>query len=222
MMLNLSGPIIRPKSGEPGSILVLLHGYGADGRDLIGLAPYFADLLPEPLVFSPNAPEPCALNPGGYQWFDLGMMPDYTRLEGIAPAAETVRTLLRNLWDETGLGPDKTLLIGFSQGGMLTLYTGLSEPAPLAGLVSFSGGLPLDQDFWPKIASKPPILLVHGSADEVVPPILSESSFDTLKSGGFSVEHHVSPDCPHGIAPDGLERARRFVAARLSVKAPKP
>lgn len=213
MMLNLSGPIIRPKSGDPKSILVLLHGYGSDGQDLIGLAPLFADLLPDAVIFAPNGPEQCPLNPAGYQWFDLGTSSDLMRLEGIDDAATTIHVLLDSLFAETGLGPSDTLLAGFSQGGMLSLFAGLSRPEPLRGIISFSGGLPIDQDNWPDIAAQPPVLLVHGDSDEVVPTMMSIATADALELRGLDVTRHIEPNCPHAIAPDGVEAARQFVSA---------
>lgn len=216
MMLNLAGPIIRPKTGEAKSILVLLHGYGSDGQDLIGLAPLFADLLDSPLIFAPNGPEPCPLNPAGYQWFALNTGADLTRLEGIEDAAMTVHVLLESLWSETGLGPADTLLGGFSQGGMLALYAGLSRDEALAGIMSFSGGLPFDTGAWPKIESEPPVLLVHGDMDEVVPSMMTITTADALKVQGIKVEKHISPGCPHAIAPDSIEAARTFVSAHMT------
>ncbi len=213
MMLNLAGPIIRPKSGEPKSILVLLHGYGSDGQDLIGLAPLFADILVAPLIFAPNAPESCPLNPSGYQWFPLGDASSMMRLDGIAQTAETVHVLLEGLWAETGLAPADTILAGFSQGGMLSLTAGLAEPEPLAGIISFSGGLPFEKDNWPKIASRPPVMLIHGDSDDVVPPMMSIGAGDALAAEGIRVEKHISPGVGHGIAPDGVEAARRFASA---------
>lgn len=213
MNLTLTGPLAQPQSGTPQSLLVLLHGYGSDGEDLISLAPLFADLLPEPLAFAPNAPERCPLNPMGYQWFELDMVPDFTRIEGLVPAAETVRQMLAQLWAETGLGPDRTILGGFSQGAMLTLYAGLTLDTPLAGLVAFSGGLPFDQTFWPEITAEPPILLVHGDHDPVVPANLSLETYNVLVERGHDISRHVSPNCPHAIAPDGIEAARAFISA---------
>ena len=212
MNLNLSGPIVTPKSGTAESILVLLHGYGSDGHDLIGLAPYFADLLPAPVIFSPNAPARCDMNPSGYQWFPLGGSGNFTNLTGIEDIVGAIHTMLEGLWSETGLGAGDTILAGFSQGGMLSLYSGLSLATPLRGIVSFSGGLPFDTAFWPEIASQPPVLLVHGDSDQVVPPMMSVATRDNLLPFGITAEHYVAPNCPHAIAPDGLDRARRFVA----------
>ncbi len=221
MILNLSGPIITPKTGDPDSILVLLHGYGSDGHDLISLAPLFADLLPAPVIFAPNAPERCAMNPGGYQWFDLAMVPDFNRIEGIVPMAETIHELLDGLWRETGLGPSRTVLSGFSQGAILTLYAGLGLDEPLAGLISFSGGLPLDETSWPEIAVAPPILLVHGDTDPVVPVEMSVKTAERLNARGLDATLHISPECPHAIAPDGITMAREFVAAHFPPPTPQ-
>ena len=215
MMLNLAGPIVRPKTGEAKTILVLLHGYGSDGQDLIGLAPLFADLLDSPLIFAPNAPESCPLNPAGYQWFALNSGSDLTKLEGIEDAAMTIHVLLESLWAETGLGPEDTMLAGFSQGGMLSLYAGLSRDEALAGIISFSGGLPFDTSYWPEIESEPPVLLIHGDMDEVVPTMMSITTHDALRVQGISVEKHISPGCPHAIAPDSVEVARKFVSAHM-------
>ncbi|MBU1174785.1 MAG: prolyl oligopeptidase family serine peptidase [Alphaproteobacteria bacterium] len=215
MMLNLSGPIIQPRDGRPASLLVLLHGYGSDGQDLIGLSPLFADLLNNPVIFAPDAPEACPLNPMSYQWFPLAAASDFESLHGIDEAALTIQVLLESLWAETGLGPAETLLAGFSQGGMLSLYSGLMRDAPLAGILSFSGGLPLDAEFWPEIRSRPPMLLVHGDMDDVVPMMMSIATADALVARGLAVTRHISPGCPHAIAPDSIEAARRFVAACL-------
>ena len=215
MMLNLAGPIVRPKSGAAKSILVLLHGYGSDGQDLIGLAPLFADLIDSPLIFAPNAPESCPLNPAGYQWFALNSGDDLTRLDGIEDAAMSVHVLLESLWSETGLGPADTMLGGFSQGGMLALYAGLSRDKALAGIMSFSGGLPFDTGHWPEIESEPPVLLVHGDMDEVVPSMMTTTTANGLKVQGIKVEKHISPGCPHAIAPDSIEAARAFVSAHM-------
>ena len=215
MMLNLTGPIVRPKTGEAKSILVLLHGYGSDGQDLIGLAPLFADLLDSPLIFAPNGPESCPLNPAGYQWFPLNEGSDLKKLEGIEDAAMTIHVLLESLWAETGLGPAETLLAGFSQGGMLSLYAGLSRDTALAGIISFSGGLPFDTSHWPDIESEPPVLLIHGDMDEVVPTMMTTTTHDALRVQGISVKKHISPGCPHAIAPDSVEAAREFVSAHM-------
>ncbi|UYN98463.1 MAG: phospholipase [Devosia sp.] len=214
-MTTLSGPMLPPANGgAPDAAVVLLHGYGSDGRDLIGLAPAWQGLLPGALFVSPNAPQPLGM--GGYQWFPIDWTGDRvaSRQLGIAEARPVVARFLSDLWAQTGIAPERTLLAGFSQGAMVALHvaTALPHDQQLMGVISFSGAfLPPEGLGGPGLA-RPPVCLVHGDMDEVVDPNLSADADRVLRDAGFDVSYHVSRGTGHGIAPDGLDFASAFIA----------
>jgi phospholipase/carboxylesterase len=214
---KLSGPMLAPASGGPPElVVVLLHGYGSDGNDLIALGQHWSPLLPQALFVAPNAPEVCAENAFGYQWFPLQLDRTISRVEGTPPAAETIIAFLRDLWTQTGLTAAETVLAGFSQGAMMALYTALSLPEPVRGVIGFSGALIPPVGFEEGRLARPPVCLVHGDLDQVVAPDLSAQAAAALVAQGHEVSHHVSEGTGHGIAPDGLEFATRFLLARAA------
>ena len=154
--------------------MVLLHGYGADGNDLIGLAPVLAPLMPDVVFLAPNAPYPCEGNPSGYQWFGISRLDPALTLAGVRSAAPLVDAFLDETMAEYGLDESKTCLIGFSQGTMMALHVGLRRARPLAGIIGFSGMLAGPEILKDEIKSRPPILLAHGDSDEMLPHALSE------------------------------------------------
>jgi phospholipase/carboxylesterase len=213
----LSGPMLPPRSGQaPKQLMVLLHGYGSDGADLISLGSYWGDTMPEMLFVSPNAPDACDINPAGYQWFPLQTDRTIGRVEGAGAGREIIVNFLIDLWGQTGLKPQDTFLVGFSQGAMMALHVGLSLDEPVAGIVSFSGALVppagLEEDKFPK----PAVALIHGDLDSVVDPRLTEEASITLQRLGYDVSYHRSPTTAHGISPDMLEFATGFILARLA------
>lgn len=217
MSVKLSGPMLGPRDGgAPTEAVVLLHGYGSDGADLIGLAPYWRDLLPKAAFFAPNAPEPCRDNPGGYQWFPIDYNRPGFRFEGAAAARPVLVGFLTDLWAQTGILPERTLLGGFSQGAMMALHVGLSLDVRLMGILSFSGALIAPEGFLDRAGPLPPVCLVHGDADPVVDPELSETAATLLRGKGVAVDYHVEAGAGHTIAPDGLAFASRFIE-RVSV-----
>jgi phospholipase/carboxylesterase len=212
--VTLSGPILAPASGGlPKQLVVLIHGYGADGEDLIGLGQHWRETFPDALFAAPNAPTRCAQNPFGYEWFPIAFeaMIESVRI-GVPAASETVALYLDDLWSRTGLGAADTFLVGFSQGAMLALRVGLTLPDTLRGVVSFSGAL-----VPPALPSaKPPVCLIHGQVDEVVDPRLTADASAWLETRGYDTRVHISPAMAHGIAPDGLDFATRFMLERLA------
>lgn len=218
--MTLTGPEMSPRSGHPPRQLVMiLHGYGADGDDLIGLGQHWAEVMPEALFFAPNAPTRCAQNPFGYEWFPIDFEHMAASVERGAPMArEAVAAALRAVWAQTGLGPAETLLVGFSQGAMVALHTGLALDAPVMGIVSFSGALVPPPGFG---AVKPPVCLIHGEIDQVVDPRLTADAAARLKAAGFDVRAHLSRGMAHGIAPDGLDFATGFMLERVAASPPK-
>jgi phospholipase/carboxylesterase len=211
-MTKLSGPMVGPLSGgPPKQAIVLLHGYGSDGQDLIGLAGYWRPLLPDAIFLAPNAPQPCRQNPGGYEWFDIDPdRPDY-RAEGAAAVRPVIVEFLRDLWTQTGLGAENTVLAGFSQGAMMALHTGLSLERQLLGIVSFSGALIPPPALLEGRGAKPPVCLIHGANDPVVDPRFSVEARRELEARGFTVRYHVEANAGHTITEDGLAFASAFI-----------
>ncbi|HEU5047636.1 MAG TPA: alpha/beta fold hydrolase [Rickettsiales bacterium] len=210
--VNLSGPEQKPASGQPPKhLVILLHGYGADGNDLIGLAPMLAQSLPDTHFISPNAPFPCEMAPYGRQWFSLRDWSPKSMLRGAQEAAPALNMFISQQLQRFSLTDDKLALIGFSQGTMMALYTALRRPTPCAGIVGFSGSLIGEEG----MVSKPPVCLIHGDMDNVVPFGAMALAEAVLKHDGISVETHKRPSLGHGIDPEGLDIAVKFLKANL-------
>ena len=219
-MTKLSGPMLPPKSGStPKQVVVLLHGYGSDGADLISLAPYWQGVLPDALFVSPNAPEQCRQLASGFQWFDVSFEGDRlaSRQMGVVNARPVLADFLNDLWTQTGVAPEQTILAGFSQGAMMALHVGLSLPQRLMGIIAFSGAFLPPEGFGGTALARQPVCLVHGDMDQVVDPELSADADVALRLAGCDVSYHVSEGVGHGIAPDGLAFATEFVA-RIAAK----
>jgi phospholipase/carboxylesterase len=216
-MTELTGPERAAASGAADSLVILLHGYGADGNDLIGLAEPLGPHLPGARFVAPNAPEPCRNNPFGYQWFPIPWLDGSTEAEAMASAERSFRLLddyLDGLARETP--PARTAIVGFSQGTMMALHVALRRAEPVAGIVGFSGRLLMPERLAAEIASKPPVLLVHGDQDQMVPPSSMPEAADVLTAAGVTTYTHVSAGIGHGIAPDGLALAVAFLRERLA------
>jgi phospholipase/carboxylesterase len=212
-MTTLSGPMLAPLSGgEPKQLVVLLHGYGSDGSDLIALGRHWQELLPDALFVSPNAPDACSENQQGYQWFALDLNRSASRLTGLPLARPIVVEFLKALWAQTGLSAKDTILAGFSQGAMMALHVGTSLEEPLLGVIAFSGAFVEPEGFMDGNKARPPICLVHGDLDNVVDPAYSAQAAEQLSKLGFEVNYHVSQGVGHGISPDGLAFASAFIA----------
>lgn len=214
MTKTLSGPMLPPRSGQAKRLVVLLHGYGSDGADLISLGQYWSPLMLDTAFVAPNAPTACAINPQGYEWFELKTDRIISRVEGAPPAREVIVNFLIDLWAQSGLKPADTILAGFSQGAMMALYSGLSLDEELAGIIAFSGALIPPPGLEEGKTPKPPILVLHGDQDSVVDPGLSRAAVETLTRLGFDVGYHRSPQTGHGISQDMLDAATGFILAR--------
>ncbi|MBM3645776.1 MAG: phospholipase [Alphaproteobacteria bacterium] len=219
-MFQLDGPSHGPEGGgAPKRLVVLLHGYGADGDDLIGLAPVLAPILPDAVFHAPNAPFPCAGNPFGRQWFGISGLDPHLMLAGVRAAAPFVDTFLDDTMARYGLDEARTALVGFSQGTMMSLHVGPRRKRPLAGIVGFSGLLAGAEVLKDEIASRPPVLLVHGDSDEMVPSRLSEIAARVLKDTNVETGLHVAKGVGHSIDQSGLTAAARFLKNVLETDA---
>jgi phospholipase/carboxylesterase len=213
-MTKLSGPMVGPRSGgAPKQAVVLLHGYGSDGNDLIALAPHLQHVLPEAVILSPNAHLACRGFGQGYQWFDIDFEGNRlaSRQVGVTQARPVLFEFLQDLWSQSDLKPEQTILAGFSQGAMMALHTGLSLPTPLLGVIGIAGAFLAPSGFGTDAVARPPVCLVHGDLDDVVAPQHSAEAADLLRAAGYDVSYHVSPGTGHGIAADGLQFALDFI-----------
>ncbi len=213
----LSGPERGPADGsQPQSLVIFAHGYGSNGADLIGLVPHLAPHLPHTRFLSPNAPEPCPGVPGGYQWFPLTTISREERDRGCYQAAPVLARYIEAQLQRFSLPPERLALVGFSQGTMMALHVGLRHAPPLAGIVGFSGSLAAPGRLLDEMTARPPVLLVHGTADEVVPIWLMFEAYGALEALRVPVERHVSQNTAHSIAADGLARAAEFLKRILA------
>ncbi|EWY39615.1 phospholipase [Skermanella stibiiresistens SB22] len=215
-LAKLSGPSVPPASGGPAKqLVILLHGVGADGDDLISLADYWGTLLPDAEFISPNAPDPCDMSPYGFQWFSLldRSMPALT--EGVKRVAPVIDAFIDSALAERGLMADKLALVGFSQGTMTSLYVALRRSDSVAAVLGYSGSLLAPELLATEIKSRPPVLLVHGDADQVVPPRSLPAAQSILQSVGVPVEVEVRPGLGHGIDQEGLTRGGFFLKRAL-------
>ena len=207
MMPALSGPSRPPASGgKPNRLVILLHGLGADGNDLIGLAPYWAPLLPTAEFLSPNAPFPCDMVPSGYQWFS-----SQDRSPAAVLAAPFLDAFIDDALAERGLVDADLALVGFSQGTMMSLYIGLRRSDPVAGIVGFSGRLLAPELLTDEARSRPRTLLVHGTDDPLVPYESLAAAEAALRSIGVSVETLTCTGIGHSIDQNGLRRGGSFL-----------
>lgn len=210
----------EPVSGTTRSVVVFLHGYGANGADLLGLADPLGEHMPDTLFIAPDAPERCPGSPLGFQWFPIpwldGSSEDEAR-RSMDAAIEDLNAFLDALMVDEDILPEQLALFGFSQGTMMSLHVGPRREDALAGIVGFSGRL-LEPDLLiDEVKTKPPVLLVHGDQDEVVPPqSLSEAAVGLEKAGFKEVFAHVMKGTGHGIAPDGLSVALAFMRDKLN------
>jgi phospholipase/carboxylesterase len=214
MLVKLTGPsAVYPEGATPKRLVVLLHGLGADGNDLFGLVPALAPVLPETAFISPDAPFPCDMAPYGRQWFSLQTRTAATILAGVRASASILDGFLDEMLAQYGLDDGKLALIGFSQGTMMSLYVGPRRAKRIAGIVGYSGRLVGDTS---EFRSKPPMLLVHGDADQVVPPDSLPLAIAALEQAGVPVEAVTRPGLGHGIDEEGLRRGRDFLVKVLA------
>ncbi len=210
-----------PVSGTTRSVVVFLHGYGANGADLMGLADPLGEHMPDTLFVAPDAPEEIPGMPFGRQWFPIPWIDGSSEEEaerGLMAAAADLNAYLDALMVDEDVLPEQVVLFGFSQGTMMALHVAPRREDPVAGIVAFSGRLLSPEVLKDEVRSRPPVLLVHGDADDVVPPQSLPQAAEALQEAGWrDVYAHVMKGTAHGIAPDGLQVALAFMTDKLGL-----
>lgn len=212
----LDGPRLPPRSGKAKQLVVFLHGYGADGNDLIDIGREWQSALPDAAFVSPHAPEPCGGAPYGRQWFPLTFRDPDERWRGVQSALPVLNAFLDAELQKNDLPADALALVGFSQGTMMSLHVGLRRAIAPAGIVAYSGVLVAPEGPGPaamkgEVTSRPPVFLVHGDQDQVIPPEALFFSFQGLATLEVPATFHVSRGIGHGIDSDGMRFGAEFL-----------
>ena len=212
MKIALSGPSRPPLAGaKPRRLVILLHGLGADGDDLIGLGRVWAPSLPDALFLSPNAPFPCDLSPYGYQWFSVEDRSEERTLAGVRAAAPFLDAFIDEALEENGLSAGDLALVGFSQGTMMALYVGLRRKESVAGILGYSGRLVAPQLLASELGARPSVFLVHGTEDPLLPFASLGEAERALSALEVPVETLACPGLGHGIDEQGLAKGGAFL-----------
>jgi phospholipase/carboxylesterase len=225
----INGPRLDARSGQPKQLVVFLHGYGADGKDLIEIGRQWRNWLPDAAFVAPNAPEPCAMSPMGRQWFGLSnRRPDdprgaEERWAGVVKARPALDAFLDVELARFGLDESRIALVGFSQGTMMALHAGLRRKRAPAAILGYSGVLIGPEHLAEATArdlrgAPPPILLVHGDQDAVIPLEALFISAEDLAKADFPTQWHLSMGVGHGIDAGGLRHGGLFLAKAFGVK----
>jgi phospholipase/carboxylesterase len=217
MAVDLDGPRLAPRSGKTKQLVVFLHGYGADGKDLIDIGRAWQGMLPDAAFVSPHAPRPCGQAPMGREWFPLTFRDPGERWTGVNSAAPILNGFLDTELERHNLPPSALALVGFSQGTMMSLHVGLRRATAPAAIVGYSGMLVVPQNVDPEkfaaeIRSRPPVLLIHGDQDQLIPVDALFHAAQGLAALEVPVEWHISPGIGHGIDPEGLRHGGEFLA----------
>jgi phospholipase/carboxylesterase len=223
-MAPIDGPRLAPKSGVPKQLVVFLHGLGADGNDLIELGRQWRDWLPDAAFAAPHAPDPYEGAPMGRQWFPLTLRDPREFWRGVTHAAPRLEAFLDQELARLSLPAAKLALVGFSQGAMMALHVGLRRATAPAAILGYSGLLVLEDGKGPEslkaLRSKPPILLVHGDRDEVVPVEMFFFSKEALAGAELPCQWHLSTGIGHGIDGEGLRHGGLFLAQAFGLPHP--
>jgi phospholipase/carboxylesterase len=214
--IQLDGPRMGPAAGgKPRSVVALLHGLGSDGNDLISLAPIFARALPHTAFVAPNAPFKCDMAPYGWQWFSLLDRTPAKILAGVQTAAPILNDFIDAEIARAEIPASKFALLGFSQGSMMSLFVAPRRAAPIAGVAGYSGRLIGGESLAAEIKSRPPILLIHGDQDPIVPFDSMATAATALKALDVPVETLACPGLPHSIDEAGIAKGLEFLARVL-------
>ena len=209
---TLTGPEFGPADGgEIAQLVILCHGLGADGNDLIGLAPYFAQVVPNAKFLSPNAPFTCDMAAYGYQWFSLQERTEEAMLAGAQMAHPILDAFIDHQLETHNLTEDKLVLIGFSQGTMMSLFTAPRRKQAVAGVVGYSGRLIGKDLAASETRCHPPMVMINGDQDELVPPDVQPIAVEALSAAGIEIEGHIRPGLGHSIDEEGIRIAQDFL-----------
>jgi phospholipase/carboxylesterase len=216
MAAELNGPRLEPQSPAK-KLVVFLHGFGADGNDLIAIGREWQEYLPDAAFVSPHAPEPCGGLPMGRQWFPLTFRDMDERWRGVNAAAPILNRFLDAELARRNLPPSALALVGFSQGTMMALHVGLRRAVAPAAIVGYSGIFVLPIGAEPKaiaseVTARPPVLLVHGDRDDLIPVEALTLAAQGLAALDVPVEWHISRGIGHGIDTEGLRYGGEFLA----------
>jgi phospholipase/carboxylesterase len=228
MAAEIDGPRLEPRAGGTArQLVVFLHGYGADGNDLIDIGRAWQGLMPNAAFVSPHAPEPCAQAPTGRQWFSLTFRDPNERWTGVNKAAPVLEKFIDAELARHNLPPSALALVGFSQGTMMALHVGLRRATPPLAIVGYSGLLVVPPDANPEtyaaeVRSRPPVLLVHGDRDDLIPVQALFHAASGLGSLDVPVEWHISQGIGHGIDQEGLRHGGEFLARRMAAARQTP
>lgn len=216
--MSLSFERTPAASGQADSMVIFVHGYGANAKDLMGLAEPLAQHLPDTVFLAPEAPQPCRNNPSGFQWFPIPRLDGSTQEEmesGFAAAETVLQDFIDARLKEEGVPASRLVLFGFSQGTMMSLHVAPRRAEAMAGIVAFSGRLIAPERLEKEAKVRPPVLLVHGDQDPMVPFEEMGLAGNTLTAAGFDTYGHVMKGTGHGIAPDGLGVAAAFLKQQI-------
>jgi phospholipase/carboxylesterase len=213
----LEGPRLNPLSGsKPEALVILIHGYGSNGEDLISLAAMMQPSLPYAVFVAPNAPSQLPHMAAAHQWWPIETFSMADRAVGAAAAAPTLDAFISEELNKAGLTSDRMVLVGFSQGTMMALHVGLRRLEAVAGIVGISGMLVASESLEADIRSRPPVLLIHCTQDDVVPFRSMELASSALANADVPVATHASVGLDHSVGPDGLSAATQFARLVLS------
>jgi phospholipase/carboxylesterase len=216
-MRSIDGPRLAPRAGgAPKKLVIFVHGYGANGQDLINIGAQWAAEMPEAQFIAPDAPDPVPGAPGGFQWFPISNLDPHRIEQGAREARPVLDKFIDQELARYRLTEKDLVLVGFSQGTMLSLETALRRERPVAGVLGYSGALPGGARLKEEMACKPPVFLIHGDQDQVLPIGFMFDALVNLAEAGHGAQWHVSRGVPHGIGPDGLELGARFVRGCLT------
>jgi phospholipase/carboxylesterase len=217
----LDGPRIEPRGGPARQLVVFLHGFGADGNDLIDIGRAWQKSMPQAAFVSPHAPEPCGMAPVGRQWFALTMRDPRERWTGVNKAAPGLNAFIDAELARRNLTDGNLALVGFSQGTMMALHVGLRRKRAPAAILGYSGLFVLPGQepaaVAQEITGRPPILLIHGDMDDLIPAQALFQSAQALASLDIPVEWHLSARLGHGIDPEGLRHGGEFLIRRFGL-----
>lgn len=217
---TLTGPSIPPKSGTVKQLIIILHGWGADGDNLIDLGEAWSNALPDAHFIAPHGHEVCEVNPFGRQWFSLTDRTPEVLLAGVRKAADVINPWLDAQLETLGLTNDKLALVGFSQGTMTALHVALRRQPQLSCVLGYSGALLADERLMhEEVSAHPPVCLIHGESDDVVPFARMREAEALLEASKINVITHARPGLPHSIDMEGVAIGQRFLVERLGVRA---